>query len=195
MMTLSLLPIWVFMYARGLTPKEQKVAGPLGEGAALYTANCSGCHGAGGEGGLGYAFSGEEVLKSFPRIEDQLRYVYFGTQEYQAAGISVYGNPDREGGPHLTGARGVMPNFGATTGGALTDAQILAVICHERYTLGGADPTADYLDEYEKWCSPESVAWVGLEEGTASLADIGDVVEGSIGVGEAPVEGSAAEMP
>jgi mono/diheme cytochrome c family protein len=195
MMTLSLLPVWLFMYARGLTPKEQKVSGPLGEGVALYTANCSGCHGAGGEGGLGYAFSGGEVLKTFPRIEDQLRYVYFGTQQYQAAGVSVYGNPDREGGPHLTGARGVMPNFGATTGGALTDAQILAVVCHERYTLGGADPTADYLEEYENWCSPESPGWVDLEEGAASFADIGDLIEGSIGVGEAPAEGSGAEMP
>jgi hypothetical protein len=88
-----------------------------------------------------------------------------------------------------------MPNFGATTGGALTDAQILAVVCHERYTLGGADPTADYLEEYENWCSPESPGWVDLEEGAASFADIGDLIEGSIGVGEAPAEGSGAEMP
>jgi mono/diheme cytochrome c family protein len=44
MLTLSMLPLWVFMYARGLTPKEPKVTGPLGEGAALYSANCSSCH-------------------------------------------------------------------------------------------------------------------------------------------------------
>ncbi|MEX0848202.1 MAG: hypothetical protein WD023_10535, partial [Ilumatobacteraceae bacterium] len=42
MMTLSMLPLWVFMYARGLTPKEPKVTGPLGEGSALYVAGCSG---------------------------------------------------------------------------------------------------------------------------------------------------------
>ncbi|MEY4230049.1 MAG: hypothetical protein RLZZ362_898 [Actinomycetota bacterium] len=193
MMTLSMLPLWVFMYARGLTPKEPKVTGPLGAGAALYTANCSGCHGAGGEGGLGYGFAGGEVLKTFPHIEDQLRYVYVGTQLYQSAGIAVYGNPEREGGPHVTGARGVMPNFGPTTGGNLTEAQILAVICHERYTLGGADPTADSLDEYEKWCSPEAPAWTGLEDGSLTFENIADELEMTLPVGVTPLAGHAAD--
>jgi len=193
MMTLSMLPLWVFMYARGLTPKEPKVTGPLGEGSALYTANCSGCHGAGGEGGLGYAFAGGEVLKTFPHIEDQLRYVYAGTQLYQSAGIAVYGNPDRPGGAHQTGARGIMPNFGPTTGGNLSEAQILAVICHERYTLGGADPTADYLDEYEKWCSPEAPAWTGLEDGSLTFENIADELEGTLPVGVTPLAGHAAD--
>ncbi len=192
MATLSLLPIWMFMYARGLTPKEQKVAGPLGVGAGVYTEYaCSGCHGAAGEGGAGYAFAGGEVLKTFPHIEDQLRYVYFGTGKYQSAGISVYGNPDRPGGAHVTGARGLMPNFGASTNGALTDAQILAVVCHERYTIGGADPTSEYAEEYETWCSPEAPAWLGMEDGSITMANVGEMIEGSIGVGKEPVAGSA----
>ena len=192
MATLSLLPIWVLMYARGLTPRPEKVEGPIGNGAVIYTEYaCSGCHGTAGEGGIGYGFAGGEVLKTFPHIEDQLRYVYFGTGEYQNAGVSVYGNPDRPGGAHLTGGRGAMPNFGASTGGALTDAQILAVVCHERYTLGGADPTADYAEEYETWCSPEAPAWLGMEDGSITMANTKDMIEGSIGVGTAPVEGSA----
>ena len=56
--------------------------------------------------------NGGSVLKTFPHIEDQLRYVYYGTEGYNAAGIEIYGNPDREGGPHITGASGVMPQFG-----------------------------------------------------------------------------------
>ena len=191
MATLSLLPLWMFMYARGLTPREQKVAGPLGEGAAVYVAGCSSCHGANGEGGIGYGFSQGEILKSFPHIEDQLRWVYFGTSGYQAAGISIYGNPERAGGPHLTGAKGQMPNQGLTTGGALTDAQILAVVCHERFTLGGADPLGANLEEYEKWCGPESAAWLGLEDGSITFANSAEKLKDTFVIGAAPAAGHA----
>jgi mono/diheme cytochrome c family protein len=193
MMTLSILPLWVFMYARGLTPKEPKVSGPLGTGAEVYTANCSSCHGAGGGGGVGYAFTGGEVLKTFPHIEDQLRWVDRGTQAYQTAGVDVYGNPEREGAVHNTGAKGVMPGFGSESGGALTQAEILAVVCHERYTLGGADPTGDYLDEYEKWCAPEAPAWTGLEDGSLTFANIADELEGTFVVGTEPAAGHTAD--
>ena len=168
MATLSILPLWVFMYARSLTPVEKVVAGPLGAGATVYSAGCSGCHGAAGEGiaGSGYQFSAGEVLKTFPIIEDQLRWVYAGTSAYQTAGVEIYGNPKRPGTVHITGAKGKMPAQGLTEGGALTEAEILAVVCHERYTLGGADPTAAYLAEYTKWCAPDSPIYLGLEAGT-----------------------------
>ncbi len=192
MATLSLLPLWVFMYARGLTPHEQEVAGPLGEGVALYTAGCSGCHGGAGEGGLGYAFAGGAVLATFPHIEDQLRWVYAGTQAYGNAGVTIYGNPEREGGPHITGAGGIMPAQGVDFGGGLTEAQILAVVCHERYTLGGADPTGEYLEEYERWCSPEAPAWLGLEDGTLTFDNIDEEVEGALEVGRVPLPGRPA---
>ena len=162
MATLSLMPLWAFMYVRAVTEPPEVVEGPLGMGAEIYS-SCASCHGAGGAGGVGYAFSGGEVLKTFPQIEDQIRYVYYGTEGYNAAGVDVYGNPDREGGPHVTGNRGVMPAFG----GQLTQYEILAVICHERYTLGGADPTAaEYAAEYETWCSEESPVFTELEAGT-----------------------------
>ena len=38
------------------------------------------------------------MLSTFPHIADQLRYVYYGTEGYNAEGIDVYGNPDRESG-------------------------------------------------------------------------------------------------
>jgi hypothetical protein len=194
MATLSLLPLWVFMYARGLTPKEPVIHGPLGDGAHIFSGNCSSCHGAQGQGitGLGYQFSAGEVLKTFPNIEDQLRFVYNGTLKYEAAGVQIYGNPDRPGGPHIAHARGVMPPQGADAGGSLTDAQILAVVCHERYTLGGADPTSDHLDEYDKWCSPEAPAWTGLESGELTFANIADQLAGTLVVGTTPAAGSPA---
>ena len=194
MATLSLLPLWVFMYARGLTPKEPVVHGALGEGAEIYASNCSSCHGANGEGGLGYAFTNGEVLKTFPNIEDQLRFVYSGTQQYELAGIPIYGDPNREGGPHITRARGIMPAQGleAPGGVGLTDLQILAVVCHERFTLGGADETGAALEEFEKWCSPEAPAWVGLEGGELTFENIAAELEDTLPVGIEPAAGSSA---
>lgn len=165
MATLSLMPVWGFMYVRALTESTEAVEGPLGLGAEVY-ANCASCHGAAGGGGVGYAFTGGEILKTFPNIEDQVRYVYFGTEGYNLEGVEIYGNPDREGGAHATGARGNMPAFG----GQLTDYEILGVVCHERYTLGGADPTSEeYGEEYERWCSPEAPVFAAAEEGGISF--------------------------
>ncbi|HUS41228.1 MAG TPA: hypothetical protein VMY16_01045 [Ilumatobacteraceae bacterium] len=162
MATLSLMPIWAFMYVRAVTEPPVVVEGPLGVGTEIYS-SCASCHGAEGGGGVGYPFSGGEVLKTFPHIEDQIRYVYYGTEGYNAASVDVYGNPDREGGPHVTGQRGIMPQFGTQ----LTQYEIVAVVCHERYTLGGADPTSEeYAEEYETWCSEESAVFAELEAGT-----------------------------
>jgi mono/diheme cytochrome c family protein len=162
MATLSLMPLWAFMYVRAVTEPPEVVEGPLGIGAEIYS-SCASCHGAAGGGGVGYAFSGGSVLETFPHIEDQIRYVFYGTEGYNAAGVDIYGNPDREGGPHVTGNLGVMPAFG----GQLTQYEIVSVVCHERYSLGGADPTSEeYAEEYETWCSEESPVFAELQAGT-----------------------------
>ena len=167
-------------------------------GAADYGV-CASCHGSNGEGGVGRQFSEGEIEKTFPHIEDQLRFVYFGTAQYNIAGVSSYGNPDREGGPHLTGSLGQMPAQGSTAGGDLTDDEILAVVCHERYTLGGADPVSDeYSEEFENWCSDESPIYEALESGNTSFADLAEAgvidAEGEpieiMPIGDTPVEGS-----
>lgn len=184
MLGLSLLPVWAFMYARAVTTQAEEATGPLAAGEEVY-GTCSTCHGAAGQGGIGYAFADGEVLKTFPHIEDQLRWVYWGTEGYNAAGVDIYGNPDREAGPHVTGGSGaVMP----AQRDALSGEELLGVVCHERYTLGGADPAAAFAEEYEKWCSEESEIFADLEAGgdVLTLADrfddvmpIGDPVEGS----------------
>lgn len=190
MATLSLMPLWAFMYVRSITESPEELSGPLGVGAEVY-GNCASCHGAAGDGGVGYPFSGGAVEDTFPLIEDQVRYVYYGTEGFNAAGIEIYGNPDRPGGPHITGARGVMPAFG----GQLTQAEIVGVVCHERYTLGGADPTSEaYAEEFETWCSAESPIFEALESGAYDLTS--DAVEtfGDVEVspvGPAPIDGSA----
>ena len=188
--TLSTLPLWAFMYVRALTPESEKVAGPIGEGASVYTGigGCSSCHGTAGEGGVGYQFSQGEILKTFPHIEDQLRWVYGGSDAYATAGVQIYGDPNRPGGPHITKARGTMP----AQSGQLTEAQILAVVCEERYTLGGADINGAYATEYANWCAPDAPAWLALQDGSATFDNVDTKVTGAIKVGKDPAPGSSA---
>jgi mono/diheme cytochrome c family protein len=174
MATLSLLPLWAFMYVAALKPQEKVVEGPLAVGATAY-GSCAGCHGAEGQGGAGRALYKGEVMKTFPKIEDMLNFVYTGSQAYVAAGLKVYGDPDREGGAHapLSYNGNPMPMQGEKLGGALTEAQILGVVCHERYAIGGTDPADEkWAAEYETWCSPESEIFLALEKGTSSFETI-----------------------
>ena len=179
MAALALLPIWAFMYARAVTTQAEEAAGPLAEGDLIY-GNCASCHGGAGQGvaGLGYQFSEGEVVKTYPNIEDMLRFVYWGTAEYALADIEVPGSPDRDGGPHVTGVQGVMPAQGADAGGALTDYEILGVVCHERYTLGGAEEIEGFEEEFEKWCSEESPLYEALESGESllTLEEVDDTI-------------------
>ena len=190
MVALSALPVWAFLYARAVTQAPVEAAGPLGLGGEVY-GGCASCHGGGGGGGVGYAFTGGEVLKTFPHIEDQLRFVYFGTANYNIAGVEIYGNPEREGGAHVAGEKGPMPAQGETGGGSLTDYEILAVVCHERYALGGADPDGAYTAEFAAWCSEESEIFVDLEAG-GKLATLHERFDGILPIGDAPAAGSAA---
>jgi len=107
---------------------------------------------------------------TFPNIEDQLRFVYWGTQGYNTASVEIDGNPDREGGAHVTGSYGPMPQQGSLAGGDKSDAEILGVVCHERYALGGADPDEEmWADEFNKFCSKESPVFAALEAGDYTL--------------------------
>ena len=79
MATLSLLPLWGFLYAIALKPAEKVVEGPLAVGSQVY-GGCAGCHGAAGQGGAGRILHQGEVMKTFPHIEDMLNFVYTGSQ-------------------------------------------------------------------------------------------------------------------
>ncbi len=188
MTAMALLPVWAFMYARAVTTQAEEATGPLAEGASVY-GNCASCHGGGGGGGIGYAFTEGEVIKTFPNIEDQLRFVYWGSANYALDGIDVYGDPDREGGAHVTGERGPMPAQGAEAGGALEDFEVLGAVCYERYTLGGAADMEEYEEEFEKWCSEESPLFSALEGGESLLA-LEEVDDTIIPIGPAPAPAS-----
>ena len=176
MATLSLLPLWALLYVLAIRPQERTVEGPLAVGAGVY-GSCAGCHGANGAGGAGRALYQGEVLKTFPKIEDMLNFVYTGSQQYISAGLKIYGNPDREGGAHelLSYNGNPMPQQGEKYSGGLTDAEILGVVCHERYELSGADPESEtWKAEYERWCSPESEIFAGLEAGSVNFDNLAE---------------------
>ena len=90
----------VYAHVRSVQDHPVKVEGPVAVGAALY-AKCAGCHGADGGGGAGRQLSNNEVMKTFPVIEDMLRWIAYGTEKYKAAGVEIYGNPNRDGGVQI----------------------------------------------------------------------------------------------
>ncbi|MGE0877061.1 MAG: cytochrome c [Acidimicrobiia bacterium] len=119
---LAALPVWGFVYMEAMSPPKVKLAGPLAIGAEVYT-NCSSCHGANGEGGVGRPLNNGEVLKSFDTFEEQVEWTKKGTDGFKG---QPYGN-----GRHVGGSFGAMPGFAAS----LTEAEIEAVVCHERVTM------------------------------------------------------------
>ena len=184
MLTLSIFPLWAFLYVLALRPEPVKAVGPLGVGTTTYS-GCAGCHGNSGEGGIGYAFVNGSVTTTFPHIEDQLRWVKLGSDAYKNAGVQIAGDPNREGGAHIAGATGVMPAQAA----GLSDAEILAVVCHERYDLAGADEAAE---EFTLWCADDSAIFAALEAGEATFADLHTQFDGVLEIGDVPLAGTTA---
>lgn len=180
MATLSLLPIWGFLYVQGLKPEAKTVAGPIGAGQKIYT-SCAGCHGTTGGGGVGRSFQEGSLQKTFPHIEDQLNLVYTGSQAYRDAGLTYYG-------AKAVGHLGYNGNFMPSQHSAgLTEAQMLAVVCHERYDLAGVAPDdPKWAAEYTEWCSPDSAIYAGLQDGSLTFDNLADKVQGVGAVGTVP---------
>jgi hypothetical protein len=157
----TLLPLWGFVYFETMKPRTVELTGPLAEGEIIYN-SCSSCHGGAGGGGAGRKLNEGEALKTFPKFEDQYDYIVTGSEPYVG---KPYGNPAREGGQHI--GKGGMPTWGAEDGtaGSLTSYEIIAVVCHERFTMQGIDGTDEkWKAEFEKFCSPESAVYLSAEE-------------------------------
>ncbi|MGH8942055.1 MAG: c-type cytochrome [Acidimicrobiia bacterium] len=101
----------------------------MGEDVYQNVANCDGCHGAQGQGGVGPGFSG--VITTFGSCTDHIEWVTLGTEGFQQEGRATYGDTGKP-----VGGAGTMPQFGST----LTEEQLAAVVAFERVRFGGADP-------------------------------------------------------
>jgi mono/diheme cytochrome c family protein len=125
MPVLLALPFWGILYFGAFGTRHTEAAAAP-DGAALYKANCSSCHGGAGEGGVGPALENGDAKITFPDEADHLSWVKTGSGPFAG---KVYGDPDREGGPRM--AKGIMPAFAGT----LSDAEIQAVVAYEREQL------------------------------------------------------------
>ncbi len=106
-------------------------------GDAIYHgdgATCAGCHGATGGGGVGPALTG--VLTTFGSCTDQIEWVRLGTQGFQAAGRTTYGDTDKP-----VGGGGTMPSHAS-----LSEEQLASVVSFERVRFGGGEPEAVLAD-------------------------------------------------
>jgi mono/diheme cytochrome c family protein len=173
MPVLALLPIWAIFYAGSLSPADTGEATPLDLGAEIYSSQCAACHGGSGGGGVGRPLDAGQVLATFPTIESQLQFVAVGT-----AGIGAgnpYGDPDREGGPHIAGDFGNMPAFGES----LTGEELLAVVRYEREVLSGEELQEDEIGEggTRNWSTGEAM----INEGGELISPAGEDLFGEDG--------------
>ena len=145
------LPLWGFVYVKLTEPPPEPITA-INEGAATYAVRCSSCHvgdGSGSDGGgVGRPLYNGEVLHTFPELSDDLLdWISIGSE---GVGVgNVYGDPQRPGGPRLTGETGAnMPAFGSV----LKKYQIYSVSRYVREVISGeeiSDEEAAARDE--KW--------------------------------------------
>src|SRR5947209_3797616 len=123
---LALLPIWAFAYLGALNPPSSAapVLTPIQQGAQVFAKNCSPCHGARGEGGVGPKLAGGEAKLTFPNEADHIAWVNTGSAPHKG---QPYGDPARTGGQHVAKTGG-MPRFKGT----LSDTAIKNVVSFER---------------------------------------------------------------
>lgn len=123
---------WAPIYV-GTLQAPEATGGPVAAGGEVY-ATCAGCHGAGGGGGVGRPLAGGEVLLTFPDWQSHYEFVLLGNQGDPDG--TVYGDPERPGGPHRSGEYNGqrMPAFPD-----LPTVELLEVVLYERVTHGEAD--------------------------------------------------------
>jgi mono/diheme cytochrome c family protein len=131
MPVLLALPLYLFIYANTLVKPSAGETGALATGKTLYVTNCSGCHGASGEGGVGPAFTGGAVITTWPDFKDHIKWVSLGSGKWPDPTYGAQSKPIGSGG---------MPTFAQSEGGPLTPLEIAQIVRYEREILAGAPP-------------------------------------------------------
>jgi mono/diheme cytochrome c family protein len=149
----------------------------LGEQVFAEVANCDGCHGAQGQGGVGPPLG--TVGATFSSCVDHIEWVIKGTRGFESEGRSTYGDLNKP-----VGGAGLMPGFGAT----LTPEQIGAVSAFERVRFGGVAAEDALADCELVQAAPEG------EEGAPAPGE-GEGEVPPAGEGEAPPAGEGDGEP
>lgn len=168
MPVLLFLPIWAFMYV-GTLEDPPRVEPVLALGGEVYESNCASCHGAGGGGASGPAFTDGAVIGTFPDWADHIEWVVKGTEGYQAEGREVYGAEGK-----AVGEVGIMPAFGES----LNAEELTAVIFYERVELS----------EHESELEIAKALFEAFEGGEVAIEDF------DAGVTSADIRGELGEL-
>jgi mono/diheme cytochrome c family protein len=128
------LPLWGLIYIGAFGARNVNNKDPVIVGGSIFAANCSSCHGANGEGGVGPKLNGGEVVQEWPKLADHITWVHTGGAPFVGGTIGALHIP--------VPANNVMPPFGTDHGGILSDLQIQQVVCYERVTFGNEKETA-----------------------------------------------------
>jgi len=168
MPVLIFLPVWLIMYV-GTLEAPTREEGVIFEGSVVYEENCASCHGAGGGGGVGPAFSNGAIIETFADVEAQTAWVAQGSQVFRDAGRTSYGDTNVAIG-HRSGA--LMPAFAED----LTTEELVAVIFYERIELGGHEEELELAE----------TIWDRLESGEIEVPEhFVEGIEGDLdGTGE-----------
>jgi mono/diheme cytochrome c family protein len=138
---IAALPIWAMSFAG--TMQQPETEDVLLIDAELVYGSCAGCHGGNGGGGVGYALNEGEVLATFPEAIDHMVHVARGSDPIAG---EQYGDPDRPGGAHVSGARGRGPMPAQLNSLSMIELEI--VVFHERAILSGEDTSSP---AYQEW--------------------------------------------
>ena len=109
------------------------LGGQVFAGEVVTSANCAGCHGPQGQGGVGPPLGG--VIGTFSSCADHIEWVTKGSPGFLAEGASTYGDTGKP-------INGGMPAFASS----LSAEQIAAVAAFERVRLGAGDPATVLAD-------------------------------------------------
>ena len=150
------LPLWAFLFAYTLEPPTAGLSPALSAGEEIYGpsgANCAGCHGSDGGGGVGPAFAEGELILTFPNWQDQVTWVTEGVAAANADG--TYGDPARPGGSHtIDDHPGTMPGYADS----LSEEEILEVVRYEREIVSGHGCEPELAEATEEECAPGTEA-------------------------------------
>ena len=146
------LLVWGIIYVNGVSNPPAAANTPDAVGAQVYGAKCGTCHGVGGGGGSGPKFAGGDLLKVFPKWEDQVKWVNIGKANWtKETGSTTFGATKKP-------LAALMPGFGPLGDDkSLSCEEIVMVVRYERQHFAGEAPNDDLDKMAEQIASGASV--------------------------------------
>ncbi len=191
MLALALLPLWAFMYARAVTTQAEAADGPLAVGNRDLRRVPAATAGAARAASAARSPTARCCM-TFPHIEDQLRFVYYGSRATRRRASTTTAIPI---------ARAARTSCGRSTerrcpprAATSPTPRSSASCATSATTSAGVSPAATWPTEFEEWCSEESEIFADLEAG-GDIRTLEQRFPDIIPIGNEPVPGSPPGEP